>query len=102
VKVRRTAVSVRVDNDVLAWLKAQSEDAPARINEILRDRMELSAKKSVASLSRKTFSGGTNGGSGGVRPGAGRPRSPKKPRCPCGEMTMARAIARGHRCEAAA
>jgi hypothetical protein len=101
VKVRRTALSVRIDNNVLAWLKAQTEDPPARINQILRDRMELSAKMSVASLSRRTFSGGTNGGSGGARPGAGRPRS-EKARCPCGAMTVTRAQARGHRCESAA
>ena len=34
---------------------------------------------------------------GGKRPGAGRPRA-KGPRCPCGVMTLKRAIARWHKC----
>lgn len=37
---------------------------------------------------RKTRSGGHNGG---------RPRS-GAPRCACGEMTLKRALARGHKC----
>jgi uncharacterized protein (DUF4415 family) len=36
----KTAVSVRVDRDVLAWLKAQGSGHLARINAILRERME--------------------------------------------------------------
>lgn len=52
----------------------------------------LSEKRRRASLSRKTFSGG----SGGSRPGAGGPRSTD--RCPCGVMTRARAEARRHKC----
>lgn len=49
----------------------------------------LSEKRSRASLSRKTHSGGRV-------PGPGRPRKPD--RCPCGLMTRKRAEARGHRC----
>ena len=55
----------------------------------------LSEKRRRASLSRRTFSGGP----GGAREGAGRPRSRKK-RCPCGVMTLKRAKARAHHCEA--
>ncbi len=35
----KTPVSVRIDNDVLAWLKSQGEGHLTRINEILRERM---------------------------------------------------------------
>jgi uncharacterized protein (DUF4415 family) len=35
----KTAVSVRIDADVLAWLKSQGEGHLTRINEILRERM---------------------------------------------------------------
>jgi uncharacterized protein (DUF4415 family) len=35
----KTAVSVRVDNDVLDWLKSKGEGHLSRINEILRERM---------------------------------------------------------------
>lgn len=35
----KTQVSVRLDNDVLAWLKSQGEGHLTRINEILRERM---------------------------------------------------------------
>jgi len=31
--------------------------------------------------------------------GGGRPRKTDVPRCPCGEMTLARAVARGHKCQ---
>ena len=31
--------------------------------------------------------------------GPGRPRSEDKPRCFCGEMTLIRALTRGHDCE---
>ena len=30
--------------------------------------------------------------------GPGRPRDPDKPRCACGEMTLIRALRRGHDC----
>lgn len=35
----KTPVSLRIDNDVLAWLKSQGEGHLTRINEILRERM---------------------------------------------------------------
>ena len=35
----KTAVSMRLDNDVLAWLKSQGEGYLTRINQILRERM---------------------------------------------------------------
>lgn len=35
----KTAISVRVDNDVLAWLKSKGEGHLTRINEILREHM---------------------------------------------------------------
>ena len=37
---RKTPISLRVDNDVLAWLKSQGEGHLVRINAILRERME--------------------------------------------------------------
>ena len=44
----KTAVSVRLDNDVLHWLKSKGEGHLTRINEILRARMaeELKARRS--------------------------------------------------------
>jgi len=39
----KTPVSVRIDNDVLAWLKSQGEGYLTRINEILR--REMTAKR---------------------------------------------------------
>lgn len=36
----KTPVSLRIDNDVLAWLKSQGEGHLTRINEILRERMD--------------------------------------------------------------
>ena len=35
----KTAVSMRLDNDVLAWLKSQGDGYLTRINQILRERM---------------------------------------------------------------
>ena len=35
----KTQVSVRIDNEVLDWLKSQGGGHLSRINEILRDRM---------------------------------------------------------------
>ncbi len=35
----KTAVSLRIDNDVLAWLKSFGEGHLTRINTILRERM---------------------------------------------------------------
>ena len=48
---------------------------------------ELSTVRRAASLARKTFAGGTNGG-----------RPPKGVRCACGKMSAKRAATRGHRC----
>lgn len=36
---RKTVVSMRIDNDVLAWLKSKGEGHLTRINEILRQQM---------------------------------------------------------------
>ena len=35
----KTAVSLRIDNDVLAWLKSKGEGHISRINDILRQAM---------------------------------------------------------------
>jgi uncharacterized protein (DUF4415 family) len=35
----KTAVSVRIENDVLAWLKSKGEGHIGRVNEILRNAM---------------------------------------------------------------
>lgn len=35
----KTAISVRVDNDVLAWLKSNGDGHISRVNEILRNAM---------------------------------------------------------------
>jgi uncharacterized protein (DUF4415 family) len=39
----KTPVSVRIDNDVLAWLKSQGDGYLTRINDILRREMTSSA-----------------------------------------------------------
>jgi uncharacterized protein (DUF4415 family) len=36
----KTAVSVRIDNDVIAWLKSKGDGHLTRINSILRKQME--------------------------------------------------------------
>jgi uncharacterized protein (DUF4415 family) len=41
----KTPVSVRIDNDVLAWLKAKGPGYQSRINEILRREMVEGRKK---------------------------------------------------------
>lgn len=35
----KTQISLRIDNEVLAWLKSKGEGHLSRINEILRERM---------------------------------------------------------------
>ena len=35
----KTPVTMRIDNDVLAWLKSKGEGHLTRINEILREKM---------------------------------------------------------------
>jgi uncharacterized protein (DUF4415 family) len=41
----KTAVSVRIDNDVLAWLKSKGEGHISRVNEILRNAMLSELKR---------------------------------------------------------
>jgi uncharacterized protein (DUF4415 family) len=41
----KTPVSVRIDNDVLAWLKTQGDGYLTRINEILRSAMLAQHKR---------------------------------------------------------
>ena len=41
---RKTIISLRIDNDVLAWVKSQSDNQSARINKILRERMMADRK----------------------------------------------------------
>jgi uncharacterized protein (DUF4415 family) len=41
----KTAVSVRIDNDVLAWLKSKGEGHISRVNEILRNAMISDLKR---------------------------------------------------------
>lgn len=35
----KTQISLRIDNEILAWLKSKGEGHLSRINEILRERM---------------------------------------------------------------
>lgn len=41
----KTSVSVRIDNDVLAWLKSQGQGHLTKINAILRERMREEGSK---------------------------------------------------------
>ena len=41
---RKTAVTIRLDSDVLAWLKASGGGYQTRINEYLRQRMSRNRK----------------------------------------------------------
>jgi uncharacterized protein (DUF4415 family) len=41
----KTAVSVRIDNDVLVWLKSKGEGHISRVNEILRNAMLSELKR---------------------------------------------------------
>ncbi len=41
----KTAVSVRIDNDVLDWLKSKGEGHLTRINRILREQMMAELKR---------------------------------------------------------
>jgi uncharacterized protein (DUF4415 family) len=43
----KTAITVRIDNDVLAWLKSKGEGYQTRINAILRERMQAEQKRNV-------------------------------------------------------
>ena len=42
---RKTAVTIRLDSDVLAWLKASGDGYQTRINEYLRQRMSRNRKR---------------------------------------------------------
>jgi uncharacterized protein (DUF4415 family) len=44
-KVRKQPVTVRVDMDVLEWLKSQGEGHLTKINQILRERMLADLKR---------------------------------------------------------
>jgi uncharacterized protein (DUF4415 family) len=44
-KARKEAISVRIDADVLMWLKAGGQGYQSRLNEILRERMNAEASK---------------------------------------------------------
>jgi uncharacterized protein (DUF4415 family) len=41
----KTPISIRVDNDVLAWLKSKGEGHISRVNEILRNAMLSDLKR---------------------------------------------------------
>ena len=41
---RKTAVTIRLDSDVLAWLKASGDGYQTRINDYLRQRMRRTRK----------------------------------------------------------
>jgi len=43
----KSQISFRIDNDVLAWLKAKGQGHPSRINAILRERMESERRLSA-------------------------------------------------------
>ena len=43
----KTAIALRVDNDVLAWLKAQGPGYQGRINALLRQAMEDSIRREI-------------------------------------------------------
>ena len=44
---RKTLISLRVDDEVLDWLKSKGEGHLTRINEILRERMSRDLKRSA-------------------------------------------------------
>jgi len=41
----KTPISLRIDNDVLAWLRSKGEGHISRINGILRERMEQEIRR---------------------------------------------------------
>jgi uncharacterized protein (DUF4415 family) len=47
---RKTAVTIRLDSDVLAWLKASEGGYQTRINDYLRQRMRRNRKSSNSDL----------------------------------------------------
>ena len=46
---RKTAVTIRLDSDVLAWLKASGDGYQTRINDYLRQRMRRNRKSAARS-----------------------------------------------------
>ncbi len=42
---KKTPITLRIDNDVLAWLKSKGEGHLTRINEILRHQMTTDQKR---------------------------------------------------------
>jgi|HubBroStandDraft_4_1064222.scaffolds.fasta_scaffold187029_3 uncharacterized protein (DUF4415 family) len=46
---RKTAVTIRLDSDVLAWLKASGDGYQTRINDYLRQRMRRNRKSATRS-----------------------------------------------------
>jgi uncharacterized protein (DUF4415 family) len=44
---RKTLISLRIDNEILDWLKSKGEGHLTRINEILRERMSVDLKRSA-------------------------------------------------------
>jgi uncharacterized protein (DUF4415 family) len=47
----KTQISVRIDNDVLGWLRSAGEGHLTRINDILRDRMKSDTQANSAKSS---------------------------------------------------
>lgn len=43
-KIRKEPISIRLDADVLDWLRSRHEQYQVEINRILRERMELDAR----------------------------------------------------------
>jgi uncharacterized protein (DUF4415 family) len=44
---RKTLISLRIDDEILDWLKSKGEGHLTRINDILRERMTVELKRSV-------------------------------------------------------
>jgi uncharacterized protein (DUF4415 family) len=44
---RKTLISLRIDDEVLDWLKSKGEGHLTRINDILRERMKVELKRSA-------------------------------------------------------
>jgi uncharacterized protein (DUF4415 family) len=42
---RKTLISLRIDSEILDWLKSKGEGHLTRINEILRERMSVDLKR---------------------------------------------------------
>lgn len=44
---RKTLISLRIDDEILDWLKSKGEGHLTRINDILRERMKVDLKRSA-------------------------------------------------------